>query len=82
MPTSARTEPGGEPVSWGQPYACPMLTSRGELRWLYRRDERHRWYTGSGRWDGPELDNLALILAWAYWQGWQELERWENPGQA
>ncbi len=60
---------------WGRPYGCSddqpsyLTESNGEV-WMHRKGRRVRFFDSAGVQVGPEQNNVAPGIAYAYNQGW------------
>ena len=57
---------------WGSAYGIePAYLTRHGLVWMRRKGQRVRFYNAYGAQVGPEQENVAPAVAYAYTHGWQ-----------
>jgi hypothetical protein len=59
-----------------------FITREGVRVWMWRKTQKVRFFTATGRQVGPEQLNIAPALAFAYSEGWTDpkLPEWLNRG--
>jgi hypothetical protein len=65
-----RTPPGN--VSFGAPYGRPYRAGR-KIVWMFRKNQRVRWFDNKGRQVDVEQSNVAPAVAFALSRGWVQL---------